>query len=118
MSNAAQSLDLKIKCQDDDEMKQRFIKCILGSSNVSLTDKEFDILFALAKHCKGILNTETRKQVCKLLEISIGNLNNNIARMSEKGVFVELNDKTTIYPVFMVDLQKLGFLKLSFTYDK
>ena len=118
MSNTEQSLDLKIKCLSEDDMKQRFIKSILGSSNVSLTDKEFDILFALAKHCNGVLSTETRKQVCKLLEISIGNLNNNISRMSEKGVFVELQDKTTIYPVFMIDLHKLGFLKLSFTHDK
>lgn len=111
-------LDLKIKCQTEDEMKERFIKCILGSINVILTDKEFDILFTLCKHCNGILNADTRKEVCKRLSISIGNLNNYLSRMNEKKLFTTIGDKVGVYPVLMVDIQKLGFLKLTFVHDK
>lgn len=119
MSNTEKSLDLKIKCSSDDDMKERFIKCVLGSSNVNLTDKEFDILFAFVKHCNGILDAATRKQVCTLLGISIGNLNNYLSRMNEKGIFTELpNSKVSVYPVFMVDLRTLGLLKLTFVHDK
>ena len=119
MSNSDKPLELKIKCETEDEMKQRFIRCILGTSNVNLTDKEFDILFAFVKHCNGTLTADNRKKVSALLKMSVANLNNNIGRMDKKGVFTMLPDQSTVvFPVLMVDIYKLGLVKISFVHDQ
>lgn len=119
MSNSDKPLELKIRCESADDMKERFIRCILGTSNVNLTDKEFDILFAFAKHCNGTVTADNRKKVSALLEISVANLNNNIGRMTQKGVFTTLpNQSTVVFPVLMVDIYKSGLLKISFVHDK
>lgn len=48
----------------------------------------------------------------------MGNLNNYLSRMNDKELFMTIGDKVGVYPVLMVDIQKLGFLKLTFVHDK
>jgi hypothetical protein len=61
------------------------VLCSLVAEGVA--DKEIDILVELNKH-NGKLTTESRREICKALDITSDYLNNYVKRMRKKKVII------------------------------
>lgn len=95
------NLKLSVKPEDRYSMYLRLVSSIFPDP---LTDNEIKILNAFHIVSGGVINTDARNEVCKMLKINSLNLNNILKRIRDKQ-FISKDEKKleTITRTFNID---------------